>query len=117
MAIPILALLACELDLALTAGALGLGLRRRHPAVTVLAAGAVAVAFAAAVFALWVLWFVAPACVIATAGCTGQGMFDQALVYAGAGALANWAFIAGVAMVVRRMRAGNAGTPGFRVAE
>jgi len=117
VAIPILALLACEVDLALTAGALGLGLRRAHPAVTFVASGALAAAFAAAVFGLWVLWFVAPACVVATGACAGQAMFDQALVYAGAGALGNWAFISGIALATRRLRGANAGNRAFRVAE
>ena len=117
MAIPILALLACELDLVLTAGALGFGLRRAHPVVTVLAAAAVSVAFAAGIFAIWILWFVAPACVIGTGACAGQAELDQAVLYAGAGAIANTALMAGIALGARRLKGASAGTRGLRVAE
>ena len=67
MAVPLLALLACELYLALTAGAIGLGLRRSHPLLTFLSTGVISIGFVAAVFVIWILWFVAPVCV------TGEG--------------------------------------------
>ena len=63
MLVPILALVACEVDLTLTAGAIGIGMRRSSLAATVAATGLISSVFAAAIFLVWILWFVAPACV------------------------------------------------------
>jgi hypothetical protein len=52
---------ACEVDLTLTAGAIGIGLRRSSLAATVVASGLISSVFAASIFLIWILWFVAPA--------------------------------------------------------
>lgn len=113
MLVPIVALVACEADLTITAGALGLGLRRSHPVVTVLATLGIALAFVAASLCLWALWFVAPACVVGDA-CTPP------IAVAGwfaAGAAAQWAWLATIALVARRLKTANPGARGLRTAE
>ena len=117
VAIPILALLAVEVDLVLTAGALGIGLRRAHPAITVLAAAGVSAAVGTALFAVWFLWFVAPACVLATGACAGQAELDQALTYAAGWATANGVLMSAIGLAARGVKAAGAGTRGIRIAE
>lgn len=98
MLVPILALLACEVDLTITAGAVGFGLRRSRPAVTLLATLGISVAFVAAVLCLWALWFVAPSCVAGNA-CSAP---IAAAGWFAAGAAAQWALLAAVALAARR---------------
>jgi len=104
VAVPLLALLACELDLALTAGAIGLGLRRSHPLLTFLSTGVISIGFVAAVFVIWILWFVAPTCVTGEGACLDQAQLDGASGYVGLGAAAQWAWMLGIALAVRRIR-------------
>lgn len=101
MLVPILALVACEADLTITAGAVGLGLRRSHPVVTVLATLGISVAFVAAVVLLWALWFVAPSCVAGNA-CSAP---VAAAGWFAAGAMAQWLWLATVALAARRTSA------------
>jgi len=102
--VPIVALLACEADLTLTAGAIGLGLHRSRPWRTLLTTGVISIGFAAAVLVIWILWFVAPACVVAEGTCLGQTQVNAALCYAGVGAAAQWAWMLGIAFAARRVR-------------
>lgn len=101
MAIAIVALLACEADLTLTAGAIGLGLRRSHPLITATVTLAVALGFVAVAFALWALWFLAPSCA-AGAACTAPAGTGGSFA---AAAGAQWAWLFGVSMAARRAAA------------
>lgn len=101
MVVAILALAACEADLTITAGAVGLGLRRSHPVVTVLATLGISVAFVAAVLFVWALWLVAPSC-IAGSGC---GAPAAAAGWFAAGAMTQWLWLAAVALAARRTSA------------
>jgi hypothetical protein len=98
MLVPVLVLLACELELTVSAGAIGRGLRRSHPVLTALATLAVAIGFAAAVLVVWALWFIAPACVAGGVCAPPAG----AAAWFGAGAAAEWAWLLVVALAVRR---------------
>ena len=101
MTVPILLLAVCELDLAITAGALGIGLRRAHPLVTVLATLGISLAVSVALLALWALWFVAPACVAA-----GSCALPAAAPAWFAGlAGAQWTGLAAVALLARQQAA------------
>jgi len=102
--IPLVAILACEADLTLAACAIAVGLRHRHTYLTFLATGGVAIGFALAVFLIWTLWFVAPGCLGDDASFTCVG--DHAasgFAYLGAGGLAQWMWILGIALAVRRI--------------
>ena len=101
MLVPILALVACEVDLTLTAGAIGIGLRRSSLAATVAATGLISSVFAAAIFLVWILWFVAPACV-AGGTCPGQSELSRPYAYLAAGAVAQWGWMLAVALATRR---------------
>ena len=103
MLIPLVALLACEADLTLGACAIGLGLRHKRNLVTLLATGVAALGFAVAVFVIWALWFVAPGCIgeDASLACVGA-QAASGLVYLGPGAVAQWAWMLGIALAARR---------------
>lgn len=100
-----LALIAfVELDLTLTAIAIGVSLGARRPSATVAATGLVtAVAMLGGALA-WTVWMVAPACiadpnlVACTAGRAGGG---QAALFVGEIGLLEWAWTVGVALVAR----------------
>ena len=104
MLLPLLALLACEVDLALTAGAIGLGLRGSHRLLTFGATAAVAGGFAIAIFLVWALWFVAPGCIgeEASLTCVNDHAASR-FAYLGLGALAQWIWLLGVALAARRV--------------
>lgn len=97
MLVAAILLLGCELELTITAGAIGRGLRRSHPATTALATLGVAFALAAAVLALWALWFVAPACV------AGDGCAPPAATatWFAAGLLVQWCWLLAAAFAGR----------------
>ena len=101
MLVPILPLLACEVDLTLTAGAIGIGLRRSTPAATVVVTGLISLVFAAAIFLVWILWFVAPACV-AGGTCPGQSELSRPYLFLAAGAVVQWGWMLAVALATRR---------------
>jgi len=100
--IPVVALVACEADLTLAACAIGLGLRRRHNALTFLASGGVALGFALAVFLVWMLWVVAPGCLgdDSLLGCV-SGRAESGFPFVGLGALGQWAWMLVVALCAR----------------
>ena len=101
MLVPILALVACEVDLTLTAGAIGIGLGRSSLAATVVATGLISSLCAALIFLVWILWFVAPACV-AGGTCPGQSELSRPYAYLAAGAVAQWGWMLAVALATRR---------------
>jgi hypothetical protein len=99
----VVALLACEADLALGACAIGLGLHNRPKFLTLLVTGGVALGFAIAVFLIWTLWFVAPGCIgDASLSCVGDRV-APGFTYLGLGALVQWTWMLGVAAAARRM--------------
>jgi len=99
----VVAILACEADLALGACAIGLGLHNRPKLLTFLVTGGVAIGFAIAVFLIWTLWFVAPGCLgDASLGCVGDHV-ASGFTYLGLGALVQWTWMLGVAVAARRM--------------
>jgi len=100
--IPVLAILACEADLTLAACALGLGLRRKRNLLTFLASGGGALGFAFAVFLVWTLWFVAPACLgddssLTCVSTRAESIFGLVAL----GALGQWAWLLAVAFCAR----------------
>jgi len=97
MLVAVLVLLACELELTVSAGAIGRGLRRSHPVLTALATLGIATGFAGAVLVVWALWFVAPACVAGGVCAAPAG----AAAWFGAGAVAQWAWLLMAALAVR----------------
>lgn len=87
-------LLLCEADLSIVAIGLGWKLSAsRSAAVT----GAVSIAFALALFALWAMWFVAPACIV-NSDCAVPASSYANLV---AGAAVQWAWLSAVALGAR----------------
>jgi hypothetical protein len=104
MLIPVLALLACEADLTLGACAMGLGLRHKRNLVTFVATGVAALGFVAAVFGVWAMWFVAPGCIAedAAVACI-NGRAASGLIYLGPGAVAQWAWMLGIALAAKRV--------------
>lgn len=117
MVVPILILAACELELTLTAAGLGLAMRSRPPAATLLATGLISIGFASAMFAIWVLWFVAPACVAAASACARLADLSEPVAFLATGAVLQWAWLSGFALAFRRLKGASAGTRGLRVAE
>jgi hypothetical protein len=92
-----------ELEVTLSAIAIGVSFRRRSRvttfALTALAASVTALGLVLA----WIVWFVAPAC-IADAnliGCTAGRAGAQGLIYAPELALLEWAWMLGVSLIAR----------------
>ena len=90
MAIPLALLLACELEL--TAVAAAIGWRFLNPR-SALLTGGLSAAFVLAVFALWLLWFVAPGCVV-NSECA---VANSAYLDLGAGAIVQWTWMLAIA--------------------
>jgi hypothetical protein len=88
--------LVCEAELTVTAAALGVAMRPARlliPATVAAALGA-----ALAVYGIWALWFVGPACVVGGAGCA---LPPSSLAYLGLGASAQWLWMLAIALGAR----------------
>jgi hypothetical protein len=99
-----LALLAfVELEVTLTALAIGYSLRARPRAYTVGATALAAALTALGLVFAWVVWFVAPACVSDPnlIGCTSDRVGVDGVVYVVEIALLEWAWMIGVSLFAR----------------
>lgn len=100
MPIAFLALLACEAEL--TVVAVAVGWRFPNPRAAMITA-AISIAFAVALFGLWLLWFVAPGCVV-NADCAVPASSYANL---GAGASLQWAWLLAIALGARFAKSRN----------
>lgn len=99
-----LALLAfVELEVTLTAAAIGYSLRARSRAYTFGATALGAALTALGLVFAWIVWFVAPACVgdPDLVGCTTDRVGVDGLIYVVEIALLEWAWMLGVSLVAR----------------
>lgn len=101
MLIPLL--LLAEIDLTLTAVALGGSLSKRNRAFTVAATALVALAIALSMVLIWVLWSAAPGCLgdANPAACTAARLAGPDLLYVSEITLIQWFWMLGVALVAR----------------
>src|SRR5579859_3558674 len=99
-----LALLAfVELEVTLTAAAIGYSLRARSPAYTFGATALGAALTAPGLVFAWIVWFVAPACIgdPNLVGCTTDRVGVEPVVYVVEIAVLEWAWMVGVSLTAR----------------
>lgn len=99
--IPLIAFV--QLEVTLTAIAIGVSFRGRNRAATFALTAATAAATGLGVVFAWIVWFVAPWCLSDQnlIGCTTDGVGVQGFVYACEIALVEWAWMLGVSLIAR----------------
>ena len=100
MTAAVLLLCACEIELTVVAVAFGLRFRA-VPAAGI--TGAVAVAFALAIYVLWVIWFVAPGCIVNSVCAVQASSWPNVA----AGAAAQWTGLLAAALAARFAKSRN----------